>query len=65
MAFHNPITPRTKNPKRGRFIVPHTLRLMSSIAAVLFVSPPTVVIHRSLAEVIRSMSGSLNRHPLR
>jgi hypothetical protein len=48
MAFHYPITPRTKNPKRGRFIVPHTLRLMSSIAAVLFVSPPTVVIAQEL-----------------
>ena len=41
MAFHNPITPRTKNPKRGRFIVPHTLRLMSSIAAVRLARRPT------------------------
>ena len=48
MAFHYPITRRTKNLKRGRFIVPHTLRLMSSIAAVLFVSPPTVVIAQEL-----------------
>ena len=48
MAFHYPITPRTKNLKRARFIVPHTLRLMLSIAAVLSVSPPTVVIAQEL-----------------
>jgi hypothetical protein len=49
MAFHYPTTPRTRNLKRGKFaIVRHTLGLMSSIAAILFLSPPTVVIAQEL-----------------
>jgi hypothetical protein len=48
MAFHYPTTPRTRN-LWGKFaIVRHTLGLMSSIAAVLFLSPPTVVIAQEL-----------------
>ena len=48
MAFHYPTTPRTRN-LWGKFaIVRHTLGLMSSIAAILFLSPPTVVIAQEL-----------------
>jgi len=49
MAFHYPTTLRTKKLRRGKFaIVPHPLRLMSSIAAVLFLSLPTVTIAQEL-----------------